>query len=237
MNAVYTVSVRPQGRRHRTRLCDRALPSYTRGEEIFNMVTHIVGGGFGVATLALCVVLAALSGNTAGVICGAIFGASMVLLYTSSSIYHGLRECMGKKVFQVLDHCTIYFLIAGTYTPMLICCLAKTHPINAYLTLAAVWGLTALSITLTAIDIEKYKIFSMISYIGMGWAIIFSIRQMHEAIGNAGFALLLSGGILYTVGTVFFKLGASKKYFHSIFHIFVLLGSVTHALCVLFYAM
>ncbi|MBE6578066.1 MAG: hemolysin III family protein [Ruminococcaceae bacterium] len=237
MDAVYNVSVVAGVRKRRTRLRDRALPSYTRGEEIFNMVTHIVGGGLGVVTLALCVVLAALSGNTAGVICGAIFGASMIILYTSSSIYHGLRTCMGKKVFQVLDHCTIYFLIAGTYTPMLICCLAKQHPINAYITLAVVWGLTALSITLTAIDMEKYKVFSMISYIGMGWAIIFSIKQMHEAIGNVGFALLLGGGVIYTVGTIFFKIGTKKRYFHSIFHIFVLLGSVTHALCVLLFAM
>ncbi len=237
MNAVYNTSALPRGRKRRTRLCDRILPSYTRGEEIFNMVTHIVGGGLGVITLVFCVLVAALAGNTAGVVCGAIFGASMIILYTSSSIYHGLKACMGKKVFQVLDHCTIYFLIAGTYTPMLVCCLAKAHPLNAYVTLAVVWGLTALSITLTAIDIEKYKVFSMISYIGMGWAIIFSIKQMHQAIGNVGFLLLLGGGILYTAGTIFFKFGSKKKYFHSIFHIFVLLGSVTHALCVILFAL
>ncbi len=237
MDALYNVSSFPRRKRGRTPLCDRILPNYTRGEEIFNMVTHIVGGGIGVITLALCVIIAALSGNVAGIICGSIFGASMIILYTSSSIYHGLKPCVGKKVFQVLDHCTIYLLIAGTYTPMLVCCLAKEHPINAYITLAVVWGLTALSITLTAIDIEKYKVFSMISYVGMGWAIIFSIKQLFDTIGPIGFALILGGGILYTVGVIFFKVGVKKKYFHSIFHIFVLLGSVTHALCVMQFAM
>ena len=224
-------------KKRRIKLCDRILPSYTKGEEIFNMVTHIVGGGLGVTALALCVIAAALHGNIMGIICGAVFGVSMIMLYTMSSIYHGLRPGTAKKVFQIIDHCTIYFLIAGTYTPMLLCSLAKTHPIAAWLTFGAVWGLTALSVTLTAIDIEKYKVFSMISYIGMGWAIIFSVKWMYDAIGPVGFALLLSGGLLYTGGVLFFKAGKKKKYFHSIFHIFVLLGSITHFLCVLFFAM
>lgn len=224
-------------KRRRIKLCDRILPSYTKGEEIFNMVTHIVGGGIGIVALALCVIAAALKGNVFGIVCGAVFGISMIMLYTMSSIYHGLRQGTAKKVFQVIDHCTIYFLIAGTYTPMLLCSLAKSHPVAAWLTFGAVWGLTALSVTLTAIDIEKYKVFSMISYIGMGWAIIFSVKWMYDAIGPVGFALLLGGGLLYTGGVLFFRAGKKKKYFHSIFHIFVLLGSITHFLCVLFFAM
>lgn len=221
----------------RIKLCDRVLPNYTKGEEIFNMVTHIVGGGIGVATLVLCVIMAALKDNTLGVICGAIFGASMITLYTMSSIYHGLRRGTAKKVFQIIDHCTIYFLIAGTYTPMLLCVLADDHPFSAALTFMAIWGLTALSITLTAIDIEKYKAYSMVAYIGMGWAVIFSMKQMLQALGIIGFSLLLLGGVLYTGGVIFFKMGVTRRYFHSIFHIFVLLGSISHALCVLFFAM
>lgn len=223
-------------RRKRTKLKDRVLPSYTKGEEIFNMVTHIVGGAIGIATLVLCVIKAAFAQSAIGIVCGAVFGASMTALYTVSSVYHGLRVGTAKKVLQVLDHCTIYFLIAGTYTPMLLCALAKDYPLSAWITFAAVWGLTALSITLTAIDIAKYKVFSMISYIGMGWAIIFSIKQMYAAIGPVGFALLLAGGLLYTGGVLFFKAGSTRRYFHSIFHIFVLLGSVTHSLCVIFFA-
>jgi hemolysin III len=224
-------------KRKRIKLCDRILPSYTKGEEIFNMVTHIVGGAIGIITLALCVIKAALGANVSGIICGAVFGVSMIMLYTVSSIYHGLRHGTAKKVFQIIDHCTIYFLIAGTYTPMLICALAPTHPVSAWITFAGVWGLTALSVTLTAIDIAKYKVFSMVSYIGMGWAIIFSIKHMFDAIGPVGFSLLLSGGLLYTGGVLFFKAGGKKRYFHSIFHIFVILGSISHALCVLFFAM
>ena len=125
-------------RKKRIKLCDRVLPRYTKGEEIFNMVTHIVGGGIGVAALVLCVVFAALNGNSLGIVCGAIFGVSMITLYTMSSIYHGLRVGTGKKVFQIIDHCTIYFLIAGTYTPMLLCSLAKAHPVAAWITL--VWS-------------------------------------------------------------------------------------------------
>ncbi|MBQ9112497.1 MAG: hemolysin III family protein [Clostridia bacterium] len=224
-------------KKRRTKLCDRILPDYTRGEEIFNMVSHIVGGAFGLVTLVLCIMISSFKGDIAGMICGGVFGVSMTCLYTMSSIYHGLPVGMAKKVFQVIDHCTIYFLIAGTYTPMLVCCLAKTHPLAASLTFAAVWGLTAVSVTLTAIDINKYKVFSMISYIGMGWAIIFSIKPMYDAIGSGGFALLLAGGLLYTFGVIFFKLGGSKRYFHSVFHIFVLLGSIAHSMCVMMYAL
>jgi len=224
-------------KKKRIKLCDRVLPSYTKGEEIFNMVSHIVGGGVGVATLALCVVIAALHGSVSGIVCGAIFGVSMISLYTMSSLYHGLRRGTAKKVFQIFDHCTIYFLIAGTYTPMLVCGMAPTYPIAAWITLAVVWGLTALSVTLTAIDIAKYKVFSMVSYIGMGWAIIFSVKQMYACIGPVAFALLISGGLLYTFGTLFFKFGSKIKYFHSIFHLFVLMGSITHALCVMLYVL
>ena len=221
----------------RTKIKDRILPVYTNGEEIFNMVTHIVGAAIGIAALVLCVVVAAIDGNVVGVVCSAVFGASMIILYTMSSIYHGLRTNTSKKVFQVIDHCTIYFLIAGTYTPMLICGLTRTAPISAWVTFAVVWGLTAVATTLTAIDLKKYKVFSMICYIGMGWSIIFSIKKMYDCLGTAGFWLLLAGGIAYTGGVVFYKLGNNIKYFHSIFHIFVLFGSILHTLCVMFYVL
>ena len=211
------------------------LPRYTKGEEIFNMVSHIVGGGLGVVALVLCVVFAALHRNTWGIVGCSIYGASLIILYTMSSIYHGLRLSTSKRVFQIIDHCTIYFLIAGTYTPFLLCALTKTRPVAAYITLVAVWGLTALAITLNAIDLSRYKIFSMICYVAIGWAIIFSIRGIYEALGPIGFALLFGGGCLYSGGIAFYALGKRKKYFHSIFHIFVLLGSITHALSVMFY--
>ena len=221
----------------RTKLKDRVLPDYTKGEEIFNMVSHIVGGAVGVASLVLCVVFAAIRGNVAGVLSGIVFGTSMIVLYTMSSIYHGLRPNTAKKVFQIIDHCTIYFLIAGTYTPMLVCGLTKTAPVPAWIIFGVVWGLAALATTLTAIDLKKYKVFSMICYIGMGWSILFSIKDMYDSLGPGGFWLLLSGGIVYTGGVIFYAFGKNVRYFHSIFHLFTLAGSILHTLCVLLYVL
>ncbi len=221
----------------RTCLRDRRLPAYTKGEEIFNMVTHIVGGGIGVLTLVFCLIVSAFKNSAVAAVTSVIFGVSMIAVYSISSVYHGLREGTAKKVLQVLDHCTIYFLIAGTYTPMLMCGLVRTNPTAAFITLFAVWGLTILAITLNAIDLKKYKAFSMVCYIGIGWAIIFSIGDMYRALTPVGFWLLLSGGVVYTLGTGFYKFGKNKKYFHSIFHIFVVVGSILHSLSVIFFAL
>ena len=135
----------------RTKLRDRVLPTYTKGEEIFNMVTHIVGGGWGIITLVACIIISALHSNLCGLLTSILFGVSMIMLYTMSSIYHGLRTDTSKKVFQIIDHCTIYFLIAGTYTPILLCSIIKVDPVAAYVTLAAVWVGAAIAIVLTAI--------------------------------------------------------------------------------------
>lgn len=221
----------------RTCLKNRILPDYTKGEEIFNYVSHIVGGAWGVFTLVLCIIAAAMKNDALTMACGIIFGVSMIALYTISSIYHALPCGTAKKVFQILDHCTIYFLIAGTYTPMLLCSLAKNKPVAAFITFAVVWGIGILSMVLNAIDLKKYKLFSMIGYVGTGWAIIFNIGAMYESLGATGFWLLLGGGVLYTVGVIFYKLGSHVRYLHSVFHIFVVLGSVLHTLSVVFYAL
>ena len=221
----------------RIKLKDRVLPEYTKGEEIFNMVTHIVGGAIGIATLVFCIIIPALRGSVAGVLTGIVFGVSMICLYSMSSIYHGLRPNMAKKVFQIMDHCTIYFLIAGTYTPILVCSMAKQYPVEAWVTFGSIWALTALATTLTAIDLAKYKVFSMICYVLLGWAVIFTVKQAFLSLGVFGFSLVLAGGLFYTFGIAFFKLGKKKKYFHSIFHIMTLLGSVCHSCAVIFFVM
>ena len=223
----------------RTKLKDRSLPDYTRGEEIFNMVSHIVGGGVGILTLIACILVAAFKRNTLGVILGVLFGASMIMLYSVSSIYHGLCTVKSKKVFQVLDHCTIYFLIAGTYTPIMLCKLAEKYPVNGWVTFGVVWALTALATTLTAIDLEKYKNFSMLCYIGIGWSVIFSIGKVYEVLTPGGFWLLLGGGIAYTVGALIYNIGKKTKlrYIHSVFHIFTVIGSVLQALCIILFVL
>lgn len=219
----------------RTKLCNRVLPDYTNGEEIFNMVSHIVGGGLGIAALVLSVVFASIRGNVWGVVGCSIYGASMVILYAMSSIYHGLRCEMAKKVMQVLDHCTIYFLIAGTYTPILLCSIRQAAPVTAWVLFGFVWGMAALGIIFTAIDLKKYAVFSMICYIGIGWCIVFAAKTAIEAIPFGGLMFLLAGGIAYTIGAVLYGLGRTQRYMHSIFHLFVVLGSVLQFLCIFFY--
>ena len=221
----------------RTRLSDRKLPNYTRGEEIMNMVTHIVGGAIGIAVLTLCVIRAAINDNVYGIVTSAVYGACMITMYTISSVYHGLKPNLGKKVMQVIDHCTIYFLIAGTYTVVLLSALRPEYPGLAWGIFAFEWTLTALATTLTAIDLKKYSVFSMICYIGMGWAIIPFCRQVIHTMDLGGFGLLLAGGIAYTIGSILYGLGKKRKWMHSVFHIFVILGSVLQFLAVLFYAL
>ena len=219
----------------RTKLIDRLLPDYTNGEEIFNMVTHIVGGGLGVVYLVLCVIFSALHGNVWGVVSSAIYGASVIALFTMSSLYHGVKPGTAKKVLQVLDHCTIYFMIAGTYTPIMLSLLRKTKPVTAWVVFGVVWGIAALAITLTAIDLKKYNTFSMICYIGMGWCVILTVVPVYKALTFWGFMWLLGGGIMYTIGAVLYGIGAKKRYIHSVFHIFVVLASIMHFICIFFY--
>lgn len=221
----------------RTKLSLRALPSYSRGEEIMNMVTHVVGGVLGIAALVLCVLRAAAGRNPYGVVGSAIYGTSMICLYAVSSVYHGLLPCMGKKVMQVIDHCTIYFLIAGTYTVVSLSALRPVDPAVGWGLFLFEWVLTAVAVTLTAIDLKKYRVFSMICYIAMGWAVLPFIRQAMQAFTRPGFAFLLSGGIAYTAGAILYGIGAKKKWFHSVFHIFVVLGSLLQLISVLFYGL
>ena len=216
----------------RIKLKDRKLPSYTLGEEIMNMVTHIVGGALGLVALVLCL---SKTNSPMGILCALIYSISMICLYAMSSIYHGLRPSTGKRVMQVLDHCTIYFLIAGTYTPIALLALAPAYPVLGWGIFAFQWGLTALAVTLTAIDLKKYTVFSMICYIGMGWAVIFFLPQTLQVLGKDGFGWLLSGGIAYTLGSILYGIGAKKPWFHSVFHIFVFLGSLLQMVSIVFY--
>lgn len=218
-------------------LSQRLLPNYTRGEELMNMITHIVGGGFGVLALVLGLVRTVPGDAPLPILGVLIYGLSLIALYTVSSVYHGLPAGMGKKVMQVIDHCTIYALIAGTYTPILISAFLPRNPALGWSLLALEWVLAAIACTLTAIDLRKFRVFSMICYIGMGWAILPFVPQAVEALGRTGFLLLLAGGIAYTAGAVLYGVGVRKKWLHSVFHIFVVLGSVLHFFAIFFYAL
>lgn len=220
----------------RTKLADRKLPQYTRGEDIFNMVSHIVGGAIGICAIVLCSIFAAMHKNVYGVVSGVIFGATMLLLYTMSSIYHGLKgEGTAKRVFQVIDHCSIFILIAGTYTPIVLCTIRQYSTFEGWLIFGIVWGMAIIGITLNSIDLKKYKVFSMICYLVMGWCIIFRINVVIKLLGPAAFSMLLLGGVAYTVGAIFYGVGKNKKWMHSVFHIFCIIGSILHFLMILFY--
>ena len=222
----------------RTKLKDRVLPTYTKGEEIFNMVSHIVGGALGVITTILAIVIGAIHHNGYGIVSGIIFGISMIFLYTMSSIYHGLSpKKLSKKVMQIMDHCAIFVLIAGSYTPFALCTLREYSPALGWTIFAIIWIFAALGITLNAIDLKKYKIFSMICYLVMGWCIIFKINLLPQAIGMNGIWLLVSGGLAYTIGVIFYVLQNKIKYLHSIWHLWILVGSILHFLCIILYVL
>lgn len=221
----------------RTKLRDRKLPDYTRGEEIFNMVSHIVGGAFGIAALATCVVRAFLNHDAYQVVSAFIYGFSMVILYTISSVYHGLTSTPAKKVMQVIDHCSVFILIAGTYTPITLTVLREANPALGWTIFGVVWGVSALGITLNAIDLKKYNVFSMICYLALGWCIVLPGRAAITAIPRGGFILLLAGGLAYTLGAVLYGIAGrgGHRYMHSVFHIFVVIGSLLHYFTIILY--
>ena len=222
----------------RTKLRDRILPKYTKGEEIFNMTSHIVGTVLGIITTVLCVVFATIRENVYGIVSGAIFGVTMTILYTMSSIYHGLNpKLKAKKVFQVLDHCSIFLLIAGSYTPFALCTLRQYNSALGWSIFGIIWGVAILGIVLNSIDLKKYKIFSMVCYLVMGWCIICKVNVLPKLLGNKGFVLLLLGGIIYTIGAILYALGKKHKYIHSIFHLCIFFASLLHFLCILLYVM
>ena len=221
----------------RTPLCERSLPDYTRTNEIANMVTHIVGGAIGVAVLVFAVLIAASHKNPWGVVSGAIYGASMIVLYSVSSVYHGLKPSMGKKVMQVIDHCTIYLLIVGTYTPILLSAIRPAHPAIAWVIFGAEWALAAFAAVFTAIDHKQYGKLSMCCYIGMGWLVVLALKPTLDALGKAGFLWLLAGGIAYTVGAIIYGLGKKNPTLHTVFHLFVDAGILLQAVCILKYVL
>ncbi len=219
----------------RTKLKDRLLPQYTRCEELINSISHIVGGGIGVGVLIYCLIASIIQQDGWKIVSSIIYGISFIQLYVFSSLYHGLRTGMAKKVLQVIDHCSIYFFIAGSYTPIMLCCMRPAYPVWAWGILTVVWGLAVMAATLTAIDLKKYSVVSMSCYIGMGWCIIVALRQLMQVLAMPGVILLVAGGVVYTLGSILYGIGKKHRYVHCVFHFFVLGGSILQALCIVLY--
>ena len=202
------------------------------------MVSHIVGGALGIVITVLCIIVSAIHKNAYAVVSSAIYGASVIILYTMSSIYHGLSpKCKGKKVMQVLDHCTIFLLIAGSYTPFALCTFREYDAVIGWSIFGGIWATAILGIVLNSIDLKKYKVFSMICYLGMGWTIIVKANLLPMLLGVKGTVLLVLGGIAYTLGTIFYGLGRKKRYMHSIFHLFILAGTILQFFCIILYVL
>ena len=218
----------------RTKLCDRKLPTYTLGEELLNSISHGAGALTAVAGIILCLLLA---DNAYAVVSSCIYGLGLIGVCSISCVYHALKPGMAKKVMQVIDHCTIYLLIAGTYSVIVLTAIRPVYPVLGWSLFGFQWSMAALAITLTAIDLKKYSVFSMICYIGMGWAVIPFWQQTLDVLTKPGFLLLLFGGIAYTIGSILYGIGIKRKWMHGVFHIFVLLGAALQYLCVLLYVL
>ncbi len=207
------------------------LKKYSMGEEIFNAVTHGVGALLSVAGCVIAVCKAAIGGDPWAVVSAAIYGGALVILYCMSTLYHAFTHRKTKLVFRTLDHTTIFFLIAGTYTPITLVTLRGPLGFTLF---GIIWGMSILGIVLNAVSVERFKKFSMVCYIITGWAVVIAIVPMIRAMEPGGLWLLLLGGLCYTGGIPFYA-AKKKKYFHSIWHIFVLAGSILHYFSVLFY--
>ena len=221
----------------RTKLADRLLPNYSKGEELFNFISHLVGAVFGVIALVLCIVKAYVNGNAAAVVTSIVYGLSVILLYTMSAIYHGLSDGMAKRVMQVMDHCTIFVLIAGTYTPIAVCTLAKVNPWIGWGIFGFEWALALVGIIFNAIDIKYFSKLSMFIMLLMGWAIVPFYKTLLQAVGTGGFWFILSGGIVYSIGAALYAIGNKKTVMHCIFHVFVVVASILQFIAIFFYVL
>lgn len=198
---------------------DLGLPMYTVSEEIINSVTHAVGAIFGLFFYFL--LIRSCPKDFLSMFCVSIYGFAVFFLYLVSSLYHAMKVCKAKKIFRILDHCSIFFLIAGTYTPV---CFFKLGKLGLVI-LSMVWLVTIAGIILNSINLNKYSKVSFGFYLFLGWAVIFTIKPLVESVTPSQFCFLSSGGLVYTLGAVFYFLGKKVKYIHSVWHIFVLSGT------------
>ena len=203
------------------------LPSYTVLEEVLNAVTHGVGALLAIAAIVL---LPIFSPKTVlNITCVSIYSATLFILYIISTMYHALGLCKAKRIFRVLDHCSIFLLIAGTYTPISILMIGGNL---GYILCISIWVVAIIGIILNSIDLKKFAKVSMACYIGMGWAVIFAFKPLINSVTPYQLTMLLAGGVAYTVGAIIYGVGKKVKYMHSLWHLFVLAGSVLHFLMV-----
>ena len=211
-----------------------AIPQYSLSEELMSAISHGIGALLGVAGLVLCIVISAIHGSAISVVASCIYGVTIILLYTMSTLYHSLKVNNAKRVFRIIDHCSIYLLIAGSYTPYTLVTLKGAWGWTIF---GVIWGAAILGIVLNSIDIKKFKNISMALYLIAGWCIIFSFKSLWENLNHIGILFTLLGGIMYTIGAIIYGVGKKYKYMHSIFHIFCIIASVFFFITIYFYVL
>ncbi|QWU14494.1 hemolysin III [Paenibacillus sophorae] len=205
--------------------------TYSRREEVANAITHGIGAVLSVAALVLLIVFSSMWGTAWHVVSFSIYGTTMLLLYLNSTIVHSLKEGKLKDLFEFFDHSSIYLFIAGTYTPFLLVAIRGTLGWSLF---GVIWGIAFFGVLFKAFFTKKFLFMSTVFYIAMGWLIVIAWAPLTAAVAEGGMALLMAGGILYTLGTIFYVWRAFP-YHHAVWHVFVLLGSVTHFFAVLLY--
>ncbi|MFP4127886.1 MAG: PAQR family membrane homeostasis protein TrhA [Desulfonatronovibrio sp.] len=212
-------------------MTDSLLPHYSRNEEIANCVTHGLGLVFSVAGLAVLAVLSGMLGSAWHIVSCSIYGLTLVLLYTASTLYHSVRNPRKKQLCRIFDHSAIFLLIAGTYTPFT---LVNLRGPWGWTLFGFIWGLAILGIIVSSVSRCRCRTVSMILYVGMGWVIIVAIKPLLGSVQLGGLLFLMIGGLFYTSGLAFYA-WKRLKYHHALWHVMVLFGSAFHFLAVLFY--
>lgn len=204
---------------------------FTLGEEIVHSITHGIGAGLSIAGLTLLIVKAVLYGNVNQIVSFSIYGATLVILYLASTLYHSFQYPRVKRIFKVIDHVSIYLLIAGTYTPFLLVGLKGAW---SWTLLVIIWGLAILGVSFKALFVHRFQKLSVLAYILMGWLSVVMLKELSVNIPIGGLIWLAVGGVVYTVGVIFYVL-QKIPYMHVVWHVFVLGGSICHYFAVLFY--
>ena len=200
-----------------------SIPSYSLGEELFNAISHGFGALLSIAALVLMLIRPR---NALEVTTAAIFGTSMIFLYTISCVYHALSPGLrGKKVLRVLDHCSVFLLVFGTYLPA---SLLGVSGVRGWLLFGLVAFFTALGIVFTALDLERYQLAAVICQLLSGWSILMGASNLRAALGLQGLIWMIAGGVMYSIGAILYGIGKNRKYYHSVFHVFCLLGTFCH---------
>ncbi|SNZ05354.1 hemolysin III [Terribacillus aidingensis] len=206
---------------------------FSKGEEISNSITHGIGALLSVAALVILIVCASMYGTVWHIVSFSIFGATMLLLYTSSTLVHSFPDGKAKDIFEILDHSSIYHFIAGTYTPFM---LVAVNGRLGWTLFGIVWGIAIFGTVFKAYFVKRYLFTSTILYLVMGWMIVFAWKPLNASMSNEGITLLALGGLAYTIGCIFY-LWKMFKHHHAVWHLFVLVGTILHFFCVLFYVL